>query len=47
MMSKMIWHVLTIDTMYVELFVMAMLGSAFSVALDEIEHRLIPRKGMA
>jgi ABC-type nitrate/sulfonate/bicarbonate transport system permease component len=41
------WQVLTVDTMYVGLLVIAVLGFLFSVLLDEIEHRLIPWKGRA
>ena len=39
------WQVLTVDTMYVGLLVIAVLGFLFSLVLDEIEHRLIPWKG--
>ncbi|RXH00011.1 ABC transporter permease [Bradyrhizobium zhanjiangense] len=41
------WQVLTVDTMYVGLLVIAVLGFLFSVILDEIEHRLIPWKSRA
>lgn len=41
------WQVLTVDTMYVGLLVIAVLGFLFSIALDEIEHRLIPWKAKA
>ncbi|MGM5024105.1 ABC transporter permease [Tardiphaga sp. 367_B4_N1_1] len=38
------WQVLTVDTMYVGLLVIAVLGFLFSLVLDEVEHRLIPWK---
>ncbi|HEY0218322.1 MAG TPA: ABC transporter permease [Afipia sp.] len=38
------WQVLTVDTMYVGLLVIAVLGFIFSVVLDEIERVLIPWK---
>jgi ABC-type nitrate/sulfonate/bicarbonate transport system permease component len=38
------WQELTVDTMYVGLLVIAVLGFIFSVVLDEIERRLIPWK---
>lgn len=38
------WQVLTVDTMYVGLTVIAVLGFIFSLVLDEIEHLLIPWK---
>ena len=38
------WQVLTVDTMYVGLLVIAILGFVFSVVLDEIERWLIPWK---
>ena len=38
------WQVLTVDTMYVGLLVIAILGFVFSLALDEIERMLIPWK---
>jgi ABC-type nitrate/sulfonate/bicarbonate transport system permease component len=41
------WQVLTVDTMYVGLLVIAVLGFLFSIVLDEIEHRLIPWKRRA
>lgn len=41
------WQVLTAGSMYVKLLVMAVLGFIFSVKLDEIERRLIPRKSSA
>jgi NitT/TauT family transport system permease protein len=41
------WQVLTVDTMYVGLLVIAVLGFIFSVILDEIERRLIPWKSSA
>jgi ABC-type nitrate/sulfonate/bicarbonate transport system permease component len=41
------WQVLTVDTMYVGLLVIAVLGFIFSVVLDEIERRLIPWKSNA
>lgn len=41
------WQVLTVDTMYVGLLVIAVLGFLFSLVLDEVEHRLIPWKGRA
>jgi NitT/TauT family transport system permease protein len=36
------WQILTVDTMYVGLLVIALLGFAFSVALDAMEKRLVP-----
>jgi NitT/TauT family transport system permease protein len=41
------WQVLTVDTMYVGLLVIAILGFVFSVVLDEIERWLIPWKSSA
>lgn len=41
------WQVLTAESMYVKLLVMAVLGFIFSVKLDEIERRLIPWKSSA
>jgi NitT/TauT family transport system permease protein len=41
------WQVLTVDTMYVGLLVIAILGFVFSLALDEIERMLIPWKAKA
>lgn len=41
------WQVLTVDTMYVGLLVIAILGFVFSVVLDEIEGWLIPWKSSA
>jgi len=41
------WQVLTVDTMYVGLLVIAILGFLFSLALDEIERMLIPWKAKA
>ncbi|WP_024277027.1 ABC transporter permease [Xanthobacter sp. 126] len=41
------WQVLTVDTMYVGLLVIALLGFVFSVILDEIERMLIPWKAKA
>jgi len=41
------WQVLTVDTMYVGLLVIAILGFVFSFVLDEIERRLIPWKSNA
>ena len=41
------WQVLTVDTMYVGLLVIAILGFVFSLALDEIERMLIPWKARA
>ena len=38
------WQVLTVDTMYVGLLIITVLGFIFSVILDEIERRLIPWK---
>jgi ABC-type nitrate/sulfonate/bicarbonate transport system permease component len=46
----MIWNgrqVLTVDTMYVGLLVIAILGFVFSVVLDEIARWLIPWKSHA
>lgn len=39
------WQVLTVDTMYVGLLVIALLGFIFSTILDEVERWLIPWKG--
>lgn len=39
------WQVLTVDTMYVGLLVIAVLGFLFSLVLDEVERMLIPWKG--
>jgi len=36
------WQILTVDTMYVGLLVIALLGFVFSVALDALERRLVP-----
>ena len=36
------WQILTVDTMYVGLLVIALLGFVFSVALDALEKRLVP-----
>ena len=41
------WQELTVDTIYVGLLVIAVLGFIFSVVLDEIERRLIPWKSNA
>jgi ABC-type nitrate/sulfonate/bicarbonate transport system permease component len=41
------WQVLTVDTMYVGLLVIAVLGFVFSLVLDEIERMLIPWKANA
>jgi NitT/TauT family transport system permease protein len=41
------WQVLTVDTMYVGLLVIAILGFVFSFVLDEIERWLIPWKSNA
>jgi len=41
------WQVLTVDTMYVGLLVIAILGFVFSVVLDQIERWLIPWKSSA
>jgi NitT/TauT family transport system permease protein len=41
------WQVLTVDTMYVGLLVIAILGFIFSIVLDAIERRLIPWKNNA
>jgi len=41
------WQVLTVDTMYAGLLVIAVLGFIFLVVLDEIERRLIPWKSNA
>jgi NitT/TauT family transport system permease protein len=38
------WQVLSVDTMYVGLLVIAILGFVFSLVLDEIERMLIPWK---
>ena len=41
------WQVLTVDTMYVGLLVIAVLGFVFSLVLDEIERMLIRWKANA
>jgi ABC-type nitrate/sulfonate/bicarbonate transport system permease component len=41
------WQVLSVDTMYVGLLVIAILGFVFSLVLDEIERMLIPWKANA
>jgi NitT/TauT family transport system permease protein len=41
------WQVLTVDTMYVGLLLIAILGFVFSVVLDQIERWLIPWKSSA
>jgi NitT/TauT family transport system permease protein len=41
------WQVLTVDTMYVGLLVIAILGFVFSVLLDVVERWLIPWKSNA
>jgi NitT/TauT family transport system permease protein len=41
------WQVLTVDTMYVGLLGIAILGFVFSVVIDEIERWLIPWKSHA
>jgi ABC-type nitrate/sulfonate/bicarbonate transport system permease component len=41
------WQVLTVDTVYVGLLVIAVLGFVFSLVLDEIERMLIPWKANA
>jgi hypothetical protein len=41
------WQVLTVDTMYVGLLVIAVLGFVFSLVLDEIERMLVPWKANA
>lgn len=41
------WQVLTVDTMYVGLLVIALLGFIFSAILDEVERFLIPWKARA
>jgi hypothetical protein len=41
------WQVLTVDTMYVGLLVIAVLGFVFSLVLDDIERMLIPWKANA
>ena len=41
------WQVLTVDTMYVGLLVIAILGFVFSLVLDEIERMLVPWKANA
>lgn len=38
------WQLIAVDTMFVGLIVIAVLGFAFSVALDEIERRIVPWK---
>ena len=41
------WQVLSVDTMYVGLLVIAILGFVFSLVLDEIERMLVPWKANA
>ena len=36
------WQILAVDTMYVGLMVIAILGFAFNLALDAIEHAIMP-----
>lgn len=36
------WQILTVETMYVGLVVVALLGFAFTLMLDELEHWIIP-----
>ena len=36
------WQILTVETMYVGLLVIAILGFVFAVALDALEQRLVP-----
>jgi NitT/TauT family transport system permease protein len=38
------WQLMSVDTMYVGLLVIALLGFAFSAALDEVERWLLPWK---
>jgi len=38
------WQLMAVETMFVALIVIAVLGFAFTVALDEIERRLLPWK---
>jgi ABC-type nitrate/sulfonate/bicarbonate transport system permease component len=38
------WEILSVETMYVGLIVIAMLGVAFSLILNEIERKLVPWK---
>jgi ABC-type nitrate/sulfonate/bicarbonate transport system permease component len=38
------WQFMTVDTMFVALVVIAILGFAFNWALDEIEHLILPWK---
>lgn len=39
------WQLMTVETMYVGLVVIAVLGFVFNVALDELERRLLPWRG--
>ena len=38
------WEILSVETMYVGLIVIALLGFLFSMILDEVERLLIPWK---
>jgi len=38
------WQLMAVDTMFVALIVIAVLGFAFNVALDEVERRIVPWK---
>jgi NitT/TauT family transport system permease protein len=38
------WQLIAVDTMFVGLIVIAVLGFAFSVALDEVERWVVPWK---
>ncbi len=38
------WQLMTVDTMFVGLIVIAVLGFAFNVALDELERWILPWK---
>lgn len=38
------WQLMTVDTMYVALIVIAVLGFALTVLLDEVERRILPWK---
>ena len=38
------WEILSVETMYVGLLVIALLGFVFTFALNELEHWIIPWK---
>jgi len=40
------WEILSVETMYVGLIVIALLGFLFSIALNEVERKLVPWKNL-